>query len=71
MDCSRPIDELPEDSQAVIEKLRWNQEQKLLGKPTDEELRQQEILRKAWNVDGSPFKGTEFDPSVLHINNQY
>lgn len=24
-----------------------------------------EMLKKAWNAEGSPFAGTKFDPSVL------
>lgn len=52
-----------------IRELQWNQEQKLKGLPTSEELRNIEILKKAWNADGSPFKGQEFDPSILNQSN--
>jgi len=26
-------------------------------------------LKKAWDAEGSPFKGTPFDPSKLNLNN--
>ncbi len=35
------------------------------GLPTIKEQKNQELLRKAWNVDGSPFKGTQFDPKSV------
>lgn len=65
IDCSRPLDELPEDSIAKVRELQWNQEQKLKGLPTSDEIRNIEILKKAWNAEGSPFKGKEFDPNIL------
>lgn len=64
MDCSRPFEELPEEAQAKIEELTWNQEQKRLGLPTSEEKVMNETLRKAWNAEGSPFTGS-FDPSII------
>ncbi|XP_050346369.1 nudC domain-containing protein 3 [Nymphalis io] len=65
IDCSRPLDELPEDSIAKVRELQWNQEQKLKGLPTSDEIRNIEILKKAWNAEGSPFRGTEFNPNIL------
>ncbi|XP_072932154.1 nudC domain-containing protein 3 [Epargyreus clarus] len=68
IDCSRPLDELPEDHIAKVRELQWNQDRKMKGLPTSDEIRNIEILKKAWNAEGSPFKGQEFDPSVLHKN---
>ncbi|KAJ0177072.1 hypothetical protein K1T71_007081 [Dendrolimus kikuchii] len=65
IDCSRPLDELPEDHIAKVRELQWNQEQKRRGLPTSDEIRNIEVLKKAWNAPGSPFQGKEFDPSVL------
>ncbi|XP_063380857.1 nudC domain-containing protein 3 [Cydia fagiglandana] len=65
IDCSRPLNELPEDHIAKVRELQWNQEQKLKGLPTSDEIKNIEILKRAWNAEGSPFKGKEFDPSVL------
>lgn len=64
IDCSRPYEELSEEAQAKIQELTWNQERKRLGLPTSEELQMQEKLKKAWNVEGSPFKGP-FDPNAV------
>ncbi|KOB65624.1 Nuclear distribution protein NUDC [Operophtera brumata] len=60
IDCSRPLDELPED--------HIDKERKMQGLPTSDELRNIQILKKAWNAPGSPFQGQEFDPSVLSKN---
>ncbi|XP_028043979.1 nudC domain-containing protein 3 [Bombyx mandarina] len=65
IDCSRPLHELPDDHIDKIKELQWNQEQKMKGLPTSDEIRNIEILKKAWNADGSPFKGQKFDPSIL------
>ncbi|KAJ8913202.1 hypothetical protein NQ315_016144 [Exocentrus adspersus] len=64
IDCTRPYEELPEEAQAKIEELQWNQERKRLGLPTSEEVILQEKLKKAWNAEGSPFTGP-FDPSAV------
>jgi len=69
LNCSRPIEDLPQDTQAMIRKMQWDNQQKLLGNPTSKELMQHEMLKKAWNVDGSPFKGTPFDPNVVTFEN--
>nr|CAH7726659.1 unnamed protein product [Callosobruchus chinensis] len=65
IDCSRPYEELPEDAQAKIEELQWNQERKRLGLPTSDEMTKQKILEKSWYAEGSPFSGP-FDPSQVH-----
>ena len=38
------------------------------GLPTSDELKQREVLEKAWNAEGSPFKGTPFDPTKLNMS---
>lgn len=67
IDCSRPYDELSEEAQAKIGELQWNQDRKRLGLPTSDEMVMHDTLKKAWNVDGSPFIGP-FDPSVVSFN---
>ncbi|VDN12380.1 unnamed protein product [Dibothriocephalus latus] len=65
IDCSRPMHELDEESQAKIAQMLFDQEQKRLGLPTSEEQKIQDILKGAWNKDGSPFKGTAYDPNLV------
>lgn len=36
------------------------------GQLTSEQIQQEDMLRKAWNAEGSPFKCQPFDPSILH-----
>lgn len=69
IDCSRPLDELPEDHVAKVRELQWNQERKYQGLPTSDEIRNMDVLKKAWNAPGSPFQGKEFDPSILNSSN--
>lgn len=40
----------------------------MLGRPTSDEIRNTELLRKAWDAEGSPFRGQPFDPSVVKFN---
>lgn len=69
IDTTRRMDELSEESQAMIEKVMYNQEQKLLGKPTTDELDRLNLLKQSWDVDGSPFKGQPFDPNLVNFQN--
>lgn len=46
----------------------YEQQRKNMGLPTTEEEKQQEMLQKAWNAEGSPFKGTPFDPSKFNLS---
>ncbi|XP_034480819.1 nudC domain-containing protein 3 [Drosophila innubila] len=74
LDCERYIDELPEDSQLAIEKLRVqqmtaDQQQKTALQTTDpEQNKTLERLKKAWDAEGSPFKGQPFDPSMVQMS---
>ncbi|XP_050333148.1 nudC domain-containing protein 3 [Bactrocera neohumeralis] len=72
IDCERYIDDLPEDSQAAIQKLRVQQmEQDIVNNGqeiNDSEKNTMERLRMAWDAEGSPFKGQPFDPSVIKFS---
>ncbi|CAF0781724.1 unnamed protein product [Brachionus calyciflorus] len=61
----KPLEDLDQESQAKIKQMMYDKQQKQLGLPTIEEQRNIEILKKAWDAEGSPFRGTPFDPSVL------
>ncbi|XP_058798845.1 nudC domain-containing protein 3 [Phymastichus coffea] len=68
LDCSRQLEDMGESEQMKVEELMWNQRRKLLGQPTSEQIRMERILQQAWNAEGSPFKGTEYDPSIVKFN---
>lgn len=59
------VEDFDEATQGHIRKIVFEQRQKLSGQKTDEEIRQENILRQAWDMEGSPFKGKPFDPNVL------
>ncbi|XP_044758628.1 nudC domain-containing protein 3 [Coccinella septempunctata] len=67
IDCTKPMEDLPDDAQAKIQELQWNQEQKRLGLPTSDEIKNLNTLKKAWNAEGSPFSGP-FDPSSVSFS---
>jgi len=52
-----------------VQKLMFDQQQKRQGKPSSDELNTEEILKKAWNAEGSPFAGQEFDRSKIDLSN--
>lgn len=68
IDCSRNLDEMGSEEQMKVQELMWNHQQKLLGKPTSEQIKMEKVLRKAWDAKGSPFEGTPYDPSIINFN---
>lgn len=91
------MDELSEETQAQINQIQFDEQQKLkgtnnvtfdicsvnsiflpfdptihpfkIGQPTSDQIKQQELLRKAWDAEGSPFKGQAFDPNIVQFQN--
>ena len=45
----------------------YEQQRKQMGLPTTEEEQQIDALKKAWDAEGSPFKGQPFDPSKFNL----
>lgn len=68
VDSTCKLEDYDEGTQAAIRKIMFDQHQKMQGLPTSEEMSQQEMLRKAWDAEGSPFKGTPFDPSAINFS---
>ncbi|KAA0189868.1 NudC domain-containing protein 3 [Fasciolopsis buskii] len=68
IDCSRPMHELDEEAQAKIQQLLYDEQCKRRGLPTSEQQKVQKMLSEAWNKEGSPFQGTDFDPSKICIS---
>ena len=67
IDCSRPMEDLDEESLATVNKLKFDQMQKQMGKPTSDQQKLMDQLKDGWDAEGSPFKGQPFDPSVLDL----
>ncbi|XP_017005142.2 nudC domain-containing protein 3 [Drosophila takahashii] len=73
IECERYIDDLPEDTQATIEKLRAQQlsadkEQYNIQTSNPEQAKTLDRLKTAWDAEGSPFKGQPFDPSIVRMS---
>ncbi|XP_054283864.1 nudC domain-containing protein 3-like [Macrosteles quadrilineatus] len=66
-DTTRHINELQEDDKMQVEKILVREENKRLGILPPEHQEKIDILKKAWNAQGSPFQGQPFDPSVLQL----
>jgi len=67
VDSTRSISEYDEETQAGIHKIMFDQEQKRKGLPTSDQIKNEDLLKKAWNAEGSPFQGQPYDPSVLNM----
>ena len=67
VDNSKDISQFDGETQGALRKIVYEQRRKAQGLPTSEEEKQMEMLKKAWNAEGSPFKGQPFDPSKLNL----
>lgn len=64
---SKPLDQFDSETQAALRKIMYEQQRKLQGLPSTDEEQQLELLKNAWNAEGSPFKGQPFDPSKFNL----
>jgi len=71
VDTTRDISDFDEQTQSDFEHVMYDHHQKLQGKPTSQEKKTHELLKQAWNAKGSPFAGTEFDPSKVNVSPSY
>jgi hypothetical protein len=67
VDNSKKMNEFDEETQGALRKVVYEQNRKRMGLPTSEEEQQINMLKKAWDAEGSPFKGQPFDPSQFNI----
>ncbi|XP_013393896.1 nudC domain-containing protein 3-like [Lingula anatina] len=68
IDPSRPITDLDEEAQSKVGEMMYNEQRKRMGLPTSEEQKVNDMLKKAWDAEGSPFKGQPFDPSKINVS---
>lgn len=69
IDTTQQVADFDEQTQGDIRKVMYDQQQKMMGKPTSDEQKTHTMLEKAWDAEGSPFKGTPFDPSRVNLGN--
>ncbi|XP_077490360.1 nudC domain-containing protein 3 isoform X2 [Amblyomma americanum] len=67
IDPTKPFEDLDEEAQVKIQQLTYNNLLKQAGKKTPQEEKVENLLREAWDKEGSPFKGQPFDPSAVNI----
>merc|ERR1719189_2589696 len=68
VESTRGMEEYDGETQGAIRKIMFDQCQKLQGKPSSDQIRTADVMRDAWNAPGSPFRGTEFDPTMLNLS---
>eukprot|EP00434_Breviolum_minutum_P014598 symbB.v1.2.012870.t1/scaffold875.1/size155714/19 len=68
VESTRKLEEYDGETQGAIRKIMFDQNQKLQGKPSSDQIRTAEMMKDAWNAPGSPFRGTEFDPTLLNLS---
>jgi len=68
VESTRSMCEYDGETQGAIRKIMFDQNQKIQGKPTSDQIRTADIMKEAWNSPGSPFRGSEYDPSMLNLS---
>merc|ERR1711988_1351643 len=68
VESTRSMDEYDGETQGAIRKIMFDQRQKATGNPTSDQIRTADIMKDAWNAPGSPFRGSEFDPTMLNLS---
>eukprot|EP00811_Abedinium_folium_P001883 NODE_11726_length_1268_cov_9.448729.p1 GENE.NODE_11726_length_1268_cov_9.448729~~NODE_11726_length_1268_cov_9.448729.p1 ORF type:complete len:333 (-),score=97.56 NODE_11726_length_1268_cov_9.448729:270-1184(-) len=68
VESTRTMDEYDGETQGAIRKIMFDQSQKAKGQPTSDQIRTADVMRDAWNTPGSPFYGTDYDPSLLNLS---
>jgi hypothetical protein len=65
LESKKRVDEYDEETQGAIRKIMYDENQRRQGLLTSDEMETARKLEKAWNVEGSPFKDTPFDPNIV------
>lgn len=65
--ATKKFEDFDSETQGALRKVMYNHQRKRMGLPTTDQQEQMDMLKKAWNAEGSPFKGQPFDPSKFNI----
>lgn len=68
VESTRAMEEYDGETQGAIRKIMFDQNQKIQGRPSSDQIRAADMMKDAWNAKGSPFRGTEFDPTLLNLS---
>eukprot|EP00731_Ephydatia_muelleri_P028426 Em0020g70a len=71
VDNTKNMSDFDEEAQAAIQRVTYDHHQKMLGKPTSGQQKTYDVLQKAWDAPGSPFKGTPFDPTKVDVSGDW
>ena len=71
VESTKRIEDYDPETQGAIRKIMFDENQKRQGLFTSDQLSMAEKLKSAWDVDGSPFKGTAFDENVVRTSSVY
>ncbi|CEL98453.1 unnamed protein product [Vitrella brassicaformis CCMP3155] len=67
VESSKRIEDFDDETQGAIRKIVFDQNQKAQGLPTSDQIKTANLLKDAWDAEGSPFKGQPFDPAALNL----
>merc|ERR1712203_1174654 len=68
VESTRTMDEYDGETQGAIRKIMFDQNQKVKGEATSDQIRTAEVMKEAWSAPNSPFRGSEFDPTMLNLS---
>lgn len=68
VESTRTMDEYDGETQGAIRKIMFDQHQKAKGEATSDQIRTADVMKDAWNAPGSPFRGSDFDPTLLNLS---
>ncbi|XP_066304614.1 nudC domain-containing protein 3-like [Branchiostoma lanceolatum] len=60
--------DMDDEEQSGVQRMMFDQQQKMMGKPQSHEMKVHDMLKKGWDAPGSPFAGQEFDPTKFNIS---
>eukprot|EP00058_Branchiostoma_floridae_P010746 XP_002596234.1 hypothetical protein BRAFLDRAFT_57126 [Branchiostoma floridae] len=60
--------DMDDEEQSGVQRMMFDQHQKMMGKPQSHEMKVHDMLKKGWDAPGSPFAGQEFDPTKFNIS---
>ena len=70
VESTKRVEDYDGSTQGSIRKIMFDESQKRQGLPTSDQIQTFEMMKGAWNAEGSPLRGTPCDPSALNLTGQ-